>query len=206
MPTITPSWTDDASIKAITTLAKGAVSRTTFDWRTKWGGFLFVRSGRGGTTALTAGVNFIVRRTINNAAFENVAGPIQFVSQIAVAASTTCAASGNNAGSTTLTVASNTGFAAGDLILAQDNATPTTASEWCRVAALVSTTGLLLDAPIVSAHNSVSHTVRNKAEVFAVWLEGGATYELIYDYGASTTGDTLTIEAWAQTLDSVQSV
>lgn len=207
MPNLTPVWTDNSSIKAITTLAKNATVRTTIDWRTKWGGYLFVRMGRGGTTALSVGVNILVRRTINNAALENVAGGVQFVSQIAAAVSTTCTAAGtpNNAGVTSLTVASTTGFAVGDLVLIQDNATPTTASEWVRVAQVTSATVLLLDAPTVSAHNNTAHTVRNKAEIFAIWLEGGATYELIYDYGASTTGEAITIEAWAQTLDSVLS-
>lgn len=207
MTASTPSWTDDVSILGITTLARNAVSRSTFDWRSKWGGYLFVRMGRGGTAALTSGVSVIVRRTVNNGGIINPSGQVQFVSQSVAAVSTTCAGSGNNAGSTTLTVASTTSFAAGDLICIQDSAaTPTTVTEWARVARVTDATHLLLDAPTQQAHNSVSHTVRNKADVFTVWVEGGALYELIYDYGSQAAGDTITIEAWAQTLDSIASV
>lgn len=202
---VTPSWTDNISILAITTLARNAVSRTTFDWRTKWGGYVFIRLGRGGTAALTSGVYVLLRRTLNNGAFEHVVGSVQFASQTIAAVSTTCTAAGspNNAGVTSLTVASTTGFAAGDLILIQDTSPPTVASEWCRVARVVSSTVLLLDAPTISDHNNVAHTVRNKADIFVAWIEGGALNELIIDYGAPTTGDTITIEAWAQTLDKV---
>jgi hypothetical protein len=42
--------------------------------------------------------------------------------------------------------------------------------------------------------------------MWAIWLEGGSTYELIFDYGGSGAGDTATIQALAETLDSITSV
>lgn len=203
--TITPVWTDNIAILAMTTLAKGSVSRTTFDWSAKWGGFVFIRIGRGGTTALSSGIAVLLRRLINGVAIEHVGGAIPNVmSKIAAAISTTCAAAGNNAGVTTLTVASSASFAAGDLILVSAAAPTAADTEWCRVADIpAGGTTLLLDAPTKFAHNNVAHTVRNQADLWTVWLEGGSQYELIIDYGDPAAGDTATIEAWAQTMDSV---
>lgn len=204
MSTITPTWTDNVTILAMTTLARQAVSRTTFDWRTKWGGYVFVRLGRGGTTALSSGIPVLFRRTINNNSINHVApGTPALASQAAAAAATTAAASGNNAGVTSLTVASTTGFAAGDLICVSAASPAASDTEFCRVADITSATVLLLDAATKFAHNDVTHTVRNKSDLWTVWLEGGATYEMIIDYGDPAAGETVTIEAWAQTLDSI---
>ncbi len=203
--TVTPTWTDNVTILALTTLALNAVSRTTFDWRAKWGGFCFIRIGRGGVTALTQGVPVLLRRTINNAGIEHVGGATPgFLSQLAAAAATTCTASGspNNAGVTSLTVASTASWTAGDLVFI-DGSAGSGNSEWVRLARVTSGTVALLDAPTKFAHNNVLDKPRNKADQFTAWLEGGATYELIIDYGASTSGETITIEAFAQTLDSI---
>ncbi len=202
---VTPTWTDNVTIVALTTLARNAVSRTTFDWRTKWGGFVFIRFGRGGTTALSSGLPVILRRMINAAAIEHVGGATPaFVTQSAAAVATTCTASGspNPIGATSLTVASTTSFAVGDLVFI-DGSAGTTNSEVVRVARVTSATVLLLDAPLIYAHNNVADAARNRADMFTCWLEGGAEYELIIDYGAPAAGDTATIEALAQTLDSI---
>lgn len=205
MATTTPSWTDNVTLQAITTLARNSVGRVTFDWRTKWGGYVFVMLGRGGTTALSVGIPVLARRTLNNNGLIVPAAPAAFLSQTAAAVSTTCAASGNNAGVTSLTVASTASFAAGDLIFINGTGGSGN-SEWCRVANIFSATIFTLDSPTKLAHNNVSDTVRNKAESWMMWLEGGATYELIVDYGAPTTGDTLTWVAYAQTFDSTTTV
>jgi hypothetical protein len=202
---VTPTWTDNVTVLALTTLALNAVSRTLIDWRTKWGGFVFVRVGRGGTTALTQGIPVLLRRTINNGGTEHVGGATPgFLTQLVAAAATTCTASGspNNAGVTSLTVAATTSFAFGDVVFI-DGSGGTGNSEWVRVARVTSSTVLLLDAPTIFAHNNVLDKPRNKADQFTAWLEGGATYELVIDYGASTTGESVTIEAFAQTLDSI---
>jgi len=203
--TTTPVWTDNVTLLARTTLAKGITSNTsTFDWRSKWGGFVFIRIGRGGTTALTAGVNVLLRRTVNNGAILNVGGATpSLVSQITAAVSAACAAAGNNAGVTTLTSNAAITLAAGDLIYI-DGTGGSGNHEICRVAVAVAAgTAIILDAPTKFAHNSVSDTIRNKADEWTVWLEGGSTYELVFDYGASTTGEAVMIEALAQTMDSV---
>lgn len=206
--TITPAFTDNVSVAAITTLARNATARATLDLRTKWGAWVHVLTGRGGTTALSAGIDILARRTQSNGGIITPAAVPQMRTDTTAAQSTTCTASGspNNAGVTSLTVASTTSFAAGDLILVQDNASPTSVSEWLRVARVTSSTVLLLDTPTQQAHNNTAHTVRNKAEAYAFWLDGGALWEIIIDYGAQSTGDTLTYLILAQTLDSISSV
>lgn len=203
--TITPTWSDNVTVLAIGAINRNTVSRTApIDLRTKWGAMLFVRIGRGGTTALTTGVAVIARRTINNNGIEHVGGAAaSFLGQTAAAIGTTCAAAGNNAGVTSLVVASSASFAVGDLIWVASAAPANTDSEWCRVSQITDATHLLLDAPTKFAHNNVAHTVRNKSDLYTIWLEGGATYELIIDYGTSTTGEAITAEVWAQTLDSI---
>lgn len=198
----TPTWTESALV-TINTLARNAVSRTTLDLRAKFGAYVLARIGRGGTTALTNGVDFICRRTYNNDAEIFPAGLPAFRGESVAANGTTCAASGNTAPVTSLTVASTTGYAAGDLICIQDNATPTGLTEWARVARVTSATVLLLDAPTKNSHNSTAHTVRNKADAWAVYLEGGALWEIIVDYGDDTAGESITLEVVAQTNDSI---
>lgn len=210
--TTTPSWTADADLVAITTVALNAVSRTTFSLNGKLGALIHIWLGRGGTTALTNGVDIRIRRALNNGSWFPAAPLVAFRSQSAACVSTTCTASGtpNNAGVASLTVASTTSFAAGDVICIQDNATPTSLTEWAVVARVTSSTVLLLDHPTINAHNNTAHTVRNKADYFQAWIEGapGATssHELVIDYGDDTAGEAVTVQARIETFDSLVSV
>lgn len=202
--TITPTWTDNVAVKVLASLARQATSRSTLDLRAKWGAMIMARIGRGGTTALTTGIVMLARRTINNDVISHVGGAAaQLVGQTAAAISTTCAAAGNNAGVSSLTVASTASYVAGDLIFVASAAPAAADSEWCRVADITNATTFLLDEPTRFAHNSVAHTVRNKSDMFTFWLEGGATYEIVFDYGDPAAGDTAYVEAWAQTLDAI---
>lgn len=204
-----PSWTDATSIVAITTLAKGAVSTTTFAVTSKFGAYVFVYLARTGTTALGSAIQVRIRRKIlASPNIRNLAPEAAFSSDTAASVSGVCAGSGNNAGVTTLTLNGATTYATGLngeiwIAILDSTSTPTTASEWARVSAQTSTTAKLLDAPTISAHNNTGHTVTDKANVFRAYVAGGCTYELIIDYGAAATGDTAVIQAHMQTLDSV---
>ena len=206
---MTPGWTDAVSVVAITTLAKGAVSTTTFAAPSKFGAYLFVFLGRTGTTALDVAIKVRLRRLIlATPNIRNLQPEASFDSDIAAAVSGVCAGSGNNAGVTTLTLNAAKTFVAGTngeiwLAVLDSTSTPTTASEWVRQSVATSTTAKLLDAATISAHNSTSHNVADKANVFKCYVEGGATYELVIDYGAATTGDTVVVQAVMQTLDSL---
>jgi hypothetical protein len=210
--TQTPSWTDGVAVTAIATLAKGAVSRSTINLSNIPGMYLTMFIGRTGTTALDVGIAVRVRRTIALSPIMQAAGAPVFAatSDVAAAVSGVCAASGNNAGVTSLTLNAAKTFVAGtsgDIILAVLDSTsvPTTASEFVRQAFPTSTTVKLLDAPTISAHNSTAHNVADKANMWQAWIEGGCIVEVIFDYSTATTGDTVVIGAYAQRLDSMVS-
>jgi hypothetical protein len=206
MASMTPVWSDNVSLISLQTLAKGSVVRAVVDWRTKIAARVWMQVGKQGTTTMSSGIICIVRPTVNaGAIILPSSGALQIVGDLTAAARTTCAASGNNAGVTSITVASTTGILAGQQIFIDDtgNAGLLAGSEWARVAFVTSATVLLLDAPTQFAHNSVNAHVSNHADLWGPFLlDGGAEYEIIFDYGAPAAGDTHAVRALAQTLDS----
>lgn len=203
MPDITPSWSDFQPVIAVAGLAKGSTSRATLDLRTANGAYIFGKLGRGGTTALTNGVDFLVRRILNNGAagigVRHPAGMYPLRSEYAAAASTTVNVD-SNSDQNELKLASISGLAVGDLLCITDAGF--TRTEWARISKLTvaSGTGITLDAPLVYTHTSAqADTVRNKAEVFPpLWIPGGSLYEVIFDYGDDAAGEDVVIQALAQ--------
>lgn len=206
MAAITPSFTDTpVSVLAATVLARGSTARGTWDGRTKFGAYLFLKIGRGGTAALTNGIDVLVRRVLNNdtAGAGNVhpAGMPALLSTT-VAASATTVSADSASGQATLNVALITGFAAGDILCIQDSGGGVTRLEWHRVSKTA--TGILtLDRALQFTHTAAqADTVRNKADVFApIWIPGGSLYEVIFDYGDDAAGDSATVQALAQVYD-----
>lgn len=210
MATITPTWTDGTVITAITTLARGVSARVTYATPSKFGAYIYVYLARTGTTALTtSGVQVRIRRVING--ITNLVPEAAFTSDTAAALSGALAASGNNVGVTTVTLNASTTYTVGTnneiwAAILDSTSSPTTASEWVRVSAQTSVTAKLLDSPTLNAHNSTSHTMLDKANVFRAYVEGGSTYEIIVDYGAAGAGDTYVYMILAQSLDSLSVV
>lgn len=199
MSTTTPNWTDAVNVVASATLARGSSTRGTLDVRSKAGAMLKVRIGRQGTTALTNGVVVRIDRTISNDSKHHPASFVQLNSQIAAASSTTVNVD-SNSGQKALNVASVSGFAVGDLILIGGG---TAREEWGRVAKTA--TGVLtLDDNLEFTHTSAqADTVRSKADLFAdIWLPGGSTYTVVFDYSDDSAGESVTVEAIACTYDS----
>jgi hypothetical protein len=208
--TTTPLFTDTATaVVAATTVAAGASARGTIDLRGKFGAWVFLRVGWLGTTAPgTAALDLLVRRTINN---NGVGHPGAVVArQTSTGSGSTLTSQATNASSsiadTTLSSASNwtTVGIHGSVVFIGGNSGTVSNYEWARVSKFATTT-LTLDAPMKKAHAS-SDTVVNGADCFApVWLAGGSVYECIFDYGASTTGSSVYVEALATTYDSESS-
>lgn len=200
-----PNWSDNVSIIAVTTLARGSTSRGVLDLRTKYGSFIFNKIGRGGTNALSNGVVILVRRVLNNDGATAGAVHPFFTSQTSgtTAASSTTVNSDSNSGQSTLNVTSISGFSAGDYICIQDSGGGVTRLEWQRVSK-TSAGVLTLDRNLTFTHSSVqADTIRSAADVFApIFVDGGSLYEVIFDYGDDSTGDTVTISSLAQTFDS----
>lgn len=199
MSTIAPTFTDNVSVVASATLARNALTQGTIDLRTKYGMYLFARIGRTATSvALTNGVDLIVRRTLNNNAIAHPESPV-FRSQAAAGQTTTVNAD-SNSGQAILNVASTTSWAAGDQALLGGG---TAREEWARVARVTDATHLLLDRNLTFTHTAAqADTVKNKADVVpAMWFPGGAVYEVVFDYGDDAAGDSVIVEAKAQTYD-----
>ena len=198
----TPNFTDNVSIISAAVLARGSVSRTTYDLRTKRGAWFFVRIGRGGTTAITTTpITAIIRRTLNNAGIINPSPDATYVAQLTAASSTTVN-SDSNSGQSAVNVASSAGFAAGDIVCIQDSGGGVTWLEWGRVSKVAAGV-ITLDSPLQYTHTSAAaDTVRNKGEAWAGWVDGGATYEILIDYGSAGAGESITIEVKAQTYDT----
>jgi hypothetical protein len=205
--TFTPTLTNDGSdVIAKQVLTRGSTVRGTLDLRANFGAELFIKLGRGGTAALTTALTVRISRVPANGALQvGVPHPsmgMSRTSQTAAAASTTVNVD-SSAGSATLNVASITNFAAGDIICIQDSGGGTTRLEWQRVSKTA--TGVLtLDEGLTFAHTAAqADTVRNKADVFEpLWLPGLSLWEVIADYGADTTGDSITLQVIAQTYAS----
>jgi hypothetical protein len=200
--TVTPTWTDNVTVISDQVLARGSTLRATLDLRTKIGAYLFAAAGRGGTTALTNGVNVEVRRTLNNDGAIHPSSPASRLTGTTAASSTTVNVA-SNSGQAAVNVASSTGFAAGDLICIQDSGGGVTRLEWARVSK-VAVGVITVDRTLQYTHTSgQADTVRNKADVFnPIWITGGATYEVVCDYGDDAAGDAITLRAIAQTYDS----
>lgn len=209
--TVTVSFTDNVSVVAAQVVAKGATARGTLDLRSKFGAYLFAKIGRGGTTALTNGIDVLIRRMLAAGAAGTVGGvhPFQMDLLSSIAAcngNTTISGTNVAAGDVEIHTAAVTNFVAGDLICIQDAGGGVTRLEWARVSKLTvaSGTGLTLDSPVLFAHTTAqADTVRNMADVFVpIWLDGGSLWEVIFDYGDDAAGDSATVQAMAQTYDA----
>jgi hypothetical protein len=150
-------------------------------------------------------MGLLIRRTGNAGVIEHPSAPM-FVGDSATATRVTCTAAGtpNNAGVTSITTATNTGIVAGDLLFIDDTGNVGIGnSEWARAAFVTSSTVILLDRPTQYAHNSTNAHLSNHADVFSpVWMDGGCEVEVIFDYGASSTGDTDVVRCFYSTYDS----
>lgn len=203
MGVLTAVWVDDISVIAAQVLARGAIVRGNIDLRASLGAKLFVRIGRGGTTALSSGIDVFIHELLAAGASGGHPGNvIRRKGETAAAASTTISADAA-IGAGTITVASAAGFAADDQICIQDSDGGVTRLEFNRVSA-VSGNVLTLTDVLGFGHTAVqADTVRDKAEVYGpIWVPGGSLVKSIIDYAAQTTGDSVVVQVKAQNYTS----
>jgi len=206
-----PSWTD-SGIEVIAPKAMARASlpkRGTLDLTNKFGAYLFLGVGRGGTTALTNGVNVEVRRTMNAGGMLLPPAP-HFAAVTGTAAAVLKQINnpgGYPAGTQQFTIDGADSPAADDDIcfwgvtsLPSDN-TPLPNLEFARVAKFSSPT-LSIDAPCQEIKLD-DELITTKAECWCVWCPGGCIYEVIFDYMDDAAGESVAIAAWAQIFDSL---
>ena len=198
------SWTEVA-VLSDQVLARGSTVKATLNLTAKLGAWLMLALGRGGTTALTNGVNWEIRPRNQASAVGSHPGAARTsrVSSTTACNSTTVSTT-SNSGQAVLTVASGTGFAAGQIICIQDSGGGVTRLEWARISKISGGT-ITLDDNLQYTHTSgQADTVRNQADVFdKIWLDPGLVWDVIADYGDDTAGESITLRAIAERWDSV---
>jgi len=194
----TPVWTDNVPIIPSATLARGSVARGVIDLTEKVAAYIFIRIGRTGTAVIAPVIDVSVRRTLNADAIA-YGGNVFFGNSGSIAAGSTTVASDSAAGQNVLTLASGAGFLAGDRILI---APGTAREEWGKVSKVAAAV-ITLDRPLTFTHTAgQADPVTSKAdELDPIWVVGGSFTEVVIDYGPQSTGDSVRVEASAQTFD-----
>jgi hypothetical protein len=208
-----PSWTDTGTtVLAPVALGRGNVKRGTIDLRGKFGAYLFLGVGRGGTTALTNGLNVEVRRMLNGGGILLPGAPhfAAVTDSVAAYAKQINNAGGYAAGTSTFAT-TGTGTPAADEDLCfwgftsvQSDGTSLPNLEFLRVS-LYSSPNLTVDAACKLAKIQ-SELFANKANSWTVWCPGGCMYEVVFDYGDDAAGEAVAVVCYAQTFDKLTKV
>lgn len=151
-----------ATLFALASTAASSIAKSAaVDLSGKMGGAVYVRFGRRSATAAGAGVNIRLEASFASAG-DNSWFPFgQFTTNFAACESE--AVSGTVAsGTDTITVASTTNLAAGDLVYI-DNTTIAN-SEWGRVRAITSNTNIKIEDNLVNAQTGA--TIYDSAEIY----------------------------------------
>lgn len=178
MPTtITPTAMTFSSPIAATSYATSTTPGTTvtLDLTTKFGAWLYCRIGRNAATALTRAAYLAIRRSVNGSStLRHPASNYDFISSIAAVSATTVS-SGGAAGATTMVLASGTGFAAGNVCLAQLSGAR---AEFFTIDNLTTATITIDDSAGFLVTHNASDVVTNGADCGTIWLPGGDIWRI----------------------------
>ena len=213
-----PSWTDNVAVQAPYALIKGSTgvlrSTTGLDLRAKFGGFLKIALGFGGGTDLTNGVDIIIRRTLNNDGTAHKYSVAYAAYRSAIDTNFRRLNGTVVVGSTSFAFDAHSGATAlaGDLQFFWGvTAIPTTSgaitpNHGCEILRVSSglTTPFLTDSISMYEHDDDEFV--GLANAWELWLPGGATYELIFDYGDDSAGEAVAVMADIQTFDKLAKV
>ncbi len=214
MTTAAPTWTDNVVVQAPYAIVKGESVRATLDLRTKRGAQLFLGVIFGGSTDLSVGVDVLVRRVLNNdSAAARFAAGMRLTTGIdpgirlvnnnpgPYAVGTTSFAFDGHAGRAAA-LQDKYGFWGVTSIPGSSGAiTPESGSgvEILRTSKGL-TTPWVTDRGAAYAH--VDNEYIGLAESWSIPVPGGSLYEIIFDYGGSSSGEAVAVLASAQTYDS----
>jgi hypothetical protein len=202
----------EVPLLAVQSVALGAIARVRFNLENclpQPNNRLILKIGRTGTTALTAGPIWWLNQLCHNGQVDPWAEPVggdsaavQITSGNTGAASQSTVSVDAAAGQNVLTLVSTTGIVVGDSICIRDAGLSRV--EWHRVSKVVSATVLNLVENLRFTHTAAQgDSVASKADILGASVNStqalnGAVNELIFDYGASTTGEPLLIHAHLQ--------
>lgn len=186
-----------AVLLARTALTSGNTLRTILDLTGKYGADLWVLIGRQSTTAYGSNPPSVIIRPTYSTDTKRVPGDVYGRPCNSTTAVAPTLSSGITGGSSTaLALSAGTSFAADQIIAIE---TGTSSVEFGRVSKVVSNT-VTLDAPVAASHSS-GVTVTNYAESMYFSLPGGRQYEIIVDYGNSSSGPDLDVVKLVNTYD-----
>ena len=173
----TPTPGTFTNLVPATSLASGTTLGTlaTLDLTGKIGAYLYPRIGRNAATALTRS-GYLAVRPSGKSSTVLVSSVYDLVSSTVAAAASTVA-SGGASGANQVTLASGTGFAAGDVVCLQ------LAAARLEFARVIDVTGAVLtvDRNFRTSH-SASDVVTNQSDTWGrVWLPGDEIYEVTPD-------------------------
>lgn len=179
--------------------AAAPTTRGTLDLTAKFGAWLFLRLGFKGTTNWDYPITIQVRPVLASGAIHPGSAANRNATIIAATASSTVSVDAA-ANATSITVTSATGFLAQDTIMIQDGGGGFTRLEFARISK-VSGSVLYLDAPLRYAHTAAqADVITNGSQMFPkIRLDGGTTWEVIFDGGKATSGSDVVVEAIAVT-------
>lgn len=205
MATFTPVWTDSGTeVISPRCMARNTIVRNTLDLRTANGAYLFAGIGRGGTTALTNGVNFIVRRVPNNDGIHIAADLLNYLSSTAAAVLKLINYGANYGAGVTAMVIDGTGNTiAGEVYCLWGSTsipadtTALTTLEFLRSCKVASSTSITFDTTTKQAHND-NEILTGKADCWNAYIPGGSVYEVIFDYGDDAAGESIAVACYAQ--------
>lgn len=164
----------------------------------------FVKMGRTIATALSNQLKFRIEASAKTSGDDEWVPVAEWTSQYGTTAAskTTLNDAACNAGDTSFTLTSATGFAAGDMIYLRETGTPAN-SEWVREKSVSSNTVTVEEAITRNHTNGID--VTDLAESFAIPLDisGLVRVRLVVDAASAATGQTVDVIAWLTTLDSV---
>lgn len=220
MGTIHPNWTDYVTVQLpyAISYANSLQTVTGLDLREHHGGYLFVGVGRSGSTALTNGVDVIVRRLLNGGTGAPIyAGP-HWSARSAVACGERAINNGGGYPAGTQSMAfdgsGGTSFAVGDTLCfwgvtavpGSDGLVMNTDSEWPEFLRVSrgTTTPVVVDSPCGTT--KLDNEVFCQGDSWVVWLPGGSAYELVFDYGDDSAGGRVLCMAHLQEYTEDESV
>jgi hypothetical protein len=138
--------------------------------------------------------------TLNNDGTRSPAPLMARISQTAAAVAPTQSGA-SSAGDQSITLSSATSVTAGDYVCVGEG---TANEEYAQVSKVV-TAVVTFSEPLKLAHAN-SDPFTTKADVWVGWIPGGATYSVVFDYGASGAGDSVRVKAFAQQLTGYTTV
>jgi hypothetical protein len=212
---VRPNWTDTGTtIISPQTLSIGNIKRATLDLSTSVGAYLYLGVAKS-TAEAPAGLYVEVRRTLNAGAIlapgcayfstqMDTVTPVEMM--VNNGAGYAAATSVFTVDSVAVTIDDDLFFwgSATTAAHAHDLTSTGTAlpnAEFARISTATGTvTSITIDSPSKYAHTDNEY-ITNKANLWQVWLQGGCTYEVIFDYLAQTGKGPLAIAAWSQTLN-----